>query len=181
MQMLGQFEDKNPGIRCDWEARWHVNASMKGRSWWMNVPAFEQLWAPCARACVSAPELHRRLKTYLFVEAEKLTVAYPTVQHAVDVDVVGLQEKVTLNNAKHCSWLYTQMIPEHRFQTSACFCLCYFLKNRTCSVHSNTTFHYAVGGIFKYFSEPSSWRRYYSLFSLQNPLQAGWRRPNTRW
>lgn len=61
----------------------------------MNVPAFKQFWAP--RVCAFL--LHRRLKTYLFVEAEKLTVAYPTVQHAVDMDVVGLQQKVTLNNA----------------------------------------------------------------------------------
>lgn len=37
------------------------------------------------------------LKTYLFVEAKKLTVAYPTVQYAIDVDVVGLWEKVGTN------------------------------------------------------------------------------------
>lgn len=30
-------------------------------------------------------------RAHLFVEAEKLAVAYPTVQHTVDVDVVGLQ------------------------------------------------------------------------------------------
>lgn len=49
--------------------------------------------------CVSAPELHQRLKTNLFVEAEKLTVSYPTVQHAVDMDVVGLQEEMEINTA----------------------------------------------------------------------------------
>jgi len=34
----------------------------------------------------------RWLKPHLFMEAEELTVAYPTVQHAIDVDVVGLWE-----------------------------------------------------------------------------------------
>ncbi len=37
------------------------------------------------------------LKAYLFVEAEKLTVAYPTGQHTVDMDVVGLQDRVETN------------------------------------------------------------------------------------
>lgn len=32
--------------------------------------------------------------TYLFVEAEELAVADPAVQHAVDMDVVGLWREV---------------------------------------------------------------------------------------
>lgn len=73
-----------------------------------------------ARACVSAPELQQRLKTNLFVEAEKLTVSYPTVQRAVDMDVVGLQMKVKINTAalpvsqyKHSK--ATALVPEHGF------------------------------------------------------------------
>lgn len=31
------------------------------------------------------------------MEAQKLTVANPTVQHTIDVNVVGLQEKVRTN------------------------------------------------------------------------------------
>lgn len=33
------------------------------------------------------------LKPHLFMETKKLSIAYPTVQHTVDVDVVGLQIK----------------------------------------------------------------------------------------
>lgn len=32
------------------------------------------------------------------MEAEQLTVAYPTVQHAVHMDVVGLEEKAEMNS-----------------------------------------------------------------------------------
>lgn len=99
-------------------------AAMKERSRWMDVLTFKLLWA--AHAWVSAPQLHERLKTYLFVEAEKLTVAYPTVQHAVHMDVVGLEEKmemysITLIQLWHSSSACinkvksTVVIPEHRF------------------------------------------------------------------
>lgn len=32
------------------------------------------------------------------MEAKKLTIAYPTMQHTIDVDVVGLWERVWTNS-----------------------------------------------------------------------------------
>lgn len=63
----------------------------------MGVLAFEQALSTthvhfCSQSSV------KRLKTYLFVEAEQLTVANPTVQHAVHMDVVGLEEKAEMNS-----------------------------------------------------------------------------------
>lgn len=54
------------------------------------------------------------LKTYLFMEAEKLTVAYPTVQHAIDVDVVGLRERVgkNLNVRRKIVWKEDRRLSE---------------------------------------------------------------------
>lgn len=38
---------------------------------------------------------------HLFVKAKKLTVAYPTVQDAIDVDVVGLWERRETDTLKN--------------------------------------------------------------------------------
>lgn len=108
--------------------------------------------------CISAPELHQCLKTNLFVEAEKLTVSYPTVQHAVDMDVVGLQQKVGINTAA--------LLVSSGTRTQLLWNLCIFVCviGKTCCMGSNATFLSAEGGIFNYFPEPSSQRRHYSSF-----------------
>lgn len=80
----------------------------KERSRGVDVVAFKTAFsAPHIQTSHSWPQstltatgILRWLKTYLFMEAKKLTVAYPTVQHAIYVDVVGLWERVTHENMR---------------------------------------------------------------------------------
>lgn len=140
-------ERLNAWIRCDWvSGGWCIDRARqqwkKGPSGWMSP-----------HTCLSAPALRQRWKTYLFMEAEKLTVANPAVQHAVDVDVVGLQDKVG-----HRSWAWRNKVKQ-------CFCfqnsvydvhlILFVLSswNGNCCMPSNATFHCAEGGIFNYFSD----------------------------
>lgn len=60
---------------------------MKERSRWMDVVPLRRLRVP--HTCTQTDTVFTG-KTYLFMEAKELAVAYPAVQNAVNVDVVGL-------------------------------------------------------------------------------------------
>lgn len=133
--------------------------------------------------CVSAPELHQRLKTNLFVEAEKLTVSYPTVQHAVDMDVVGLQEKMEINTAALPVSQYKQSkatapVPEHGFYD---FYVSFFVIGKVRNVlHGfQCNFPFRRRWNFQLFPWAFLSEEALLLISLQKAQQAGWSAKHT--
>lgn len=151
----------NAWICCDWVSwGWRAGgvAVKKERSRWMGVLAFWASFEHHARAFLLQSSV-KRLKTYLFVEAEQLTVANPTVQHAVHMDVVGLEEKAEMNSM---TWEETGtllksldkqgkavvLLPEQILRCLTHF-VCTIFRNRNCCMRPNATSHCAEGGVFK--------------------------------